>query len=141
MLKKIQELYEGYAAEFQQREQKRRVGAGLFGLTDGPRNYACHEQFSKDLEQLLREAEESAPPEQVEVILEYVYFAPKAREEKQDAVYWMLTAVHGMTEGLAGRLDPAVAARLLERYGEAYPRREQLPVQKKVVSALKKRKK
>lgn len=141
MLKKIQELYDGYAAEFQQREQKRRVGAGLFGLTDGPRSYACHEQFSKDLEQLLREAEESAPPEQVEEILEYVYFAPKAREEKQDAVYWMLTAVHGMTEGLAGRLDPAAAARLLERYGEAYPRREQLPVQKKVVSALKKRKK
>ena len=94
MVERIRALYEDYAAEFQSLEQKRRAGAGMFGLTDGPRNYA---------------------------------------------VYWMLGAVHGKTMGLISRLTPESAGRLLARYEGAYPRREQLPVQKKVAAALKKR--
>ena len=136
MLEQIRELYEGYFAEFQRLEQGRQAGAGMFGLTNGPRNYPCHEQFAKDLERLLRETEETLSPDQAEELLEYILFAPQSRE--RDAVYWMLTAVHGMTEGPAGRLDPAAAARLLERYEAVYPRRERLPVQMKAVSVLKK---
>ena len=136
MLEQVQELYEGYLAEFQRLEQGRQAGAGMFGLTNGPRNYPCHEQFAKDLERLLRETEETLSPDQAEELLEYILFAPQSRE--RDAVYWMLIAVHGMTEGPAGRLDPAAAARLLERYEAVYPRRERLPVQMKAVSVLKK---
>lgn len=139
MLEKIRELYERYEAEFQQLERKRRAGAGMFGLTNGPRNYACHEQFAKDLERLLKEAEGTVSPEQAEEILEYIYFTPGTREKRQDAVYWMLTAVHGMTEGLVSRMPSETAAGLLERYEAAYPRRERLPAQKKVAAALKKR--
>ena len=97
MVERIQELYREYAAEFQRQEDKRRAGAGMFGLTDGPRNYPCHERFARDLESLLKEAEKTAAPEQAEEILACVYFAPQARGARQDAVYWMLTAVHGMT--------------------------------------------
>ena len=136
MLEQIRELYEGYFAEFQRLEQGRQAGAGMFGLTNGPRNYPCHEQFAKDLERLLRETEETLSPDQAEELLEYILFAPQSRE--RDADYWMLIAVHGMTEGPAGRLDPAAAARLLERYEAVYPRRERLPVQMKAVSVLKK---
>ena len=77
--------------------------------------------------------------QQAEEILACVYFAPQARAERQDAVYWMLTAVHGMTVGLVSRLTPDAAGRLLARYQAAYPRREQLPAQRKAASALKKR--
>ena len=56
MVERIQELYREYAAEFQRQEEKRRVGAGMFGLADGPRNYPCHERFARDLESLLKEA-------------------------------------------------------------------------------------
>lgn len=139
MLEQIRELYEGYFAEFQRLEQGRQAGAGMFGLTNGPRNYPCHDQFAKDLERLLRETEETLSPDQAEELLEYILFAPQSRERERDAVYWMLIAVHGMTERPAGRLDPAAAARLLERYEAVYPRRERLPVQMKAVSALKKR--
>lgn len=139
MVERIRALYEDYAAEFQSLEQKRRAGAGMFGLTDGPRNYACHERFAENLEHLLKEAEETVPPEQAEEILEYVYLAYQARKERQDAVYWMLGAVHGKTTGLISRLTPESAGRLLARYEGAYPRREQLPVQKRVAAALKKR--
>lgn len=135
MLEQVQELYEGYLAEFQRLERKRRGGAGMFGLTNGPRNYACHEKFAYDLERLLKGA--ALPPEQAEEVVEYILFAHRGR--KQDAVCWMLTAVHGMTLGLIGQLDPAAAAGLAARYEREYPRREQLPAQKKVLAALKKR--
>ena len=79
MVERIQELYREYAAEFQRQEEKRRVGAGMFGLADGPRNYPCHERFARDLESLLKEAEKTAAPEQAEEILACVYFAPQAR--------------------------------------------------------------
>lgn len=141
MLKRIQEIRERYARyeeEFLQLERNRRAGAGAFGLSGGPRDYPCHEQFAGDMERLLKEASNAYPEEAAE-ILDYVWFAPLAREERQDAVYWMEIAVHGMTEGLAGRLSPSDAGRLLERYEAAYPRRDRLPVQKKVISALKKR--
>ena len=123
MVERIQELYREYAAEFQRQEEKRRVGAGMFGLADGPRNYPCHEQFARDLENLLKEAEKTAAPEQAEEILACVYFAPQA----------------GMTVGLVSRLTPDAAGRLLARYQATYPRREQLPAQRKAASALKKR--
>lgn len=138
LLEEICRLYEDYSAEFQQLEENRRLGAGAFGLSGGPRDYPCHQRFAGELERLLRRAE-SAPPEEADSILDYIWFAPQAREDRQDAVYWMLTAVHGMTAELAGRLSPRRAAQLLERYERRYPRRERLPVQKKVISALKKR--
>lgn len=139
MLEQIQKLYEEYFAEFQELERGRRLGAGVFGLGGGPRDYPCHGQFAKDLERLLKGTEETLSPDQAEEVLRYILFAPQSREQEHDAVYWMLIAVHGMTVGLAGRLEPAAAAGLLERYEALYPRRERLPVQAKVVSALKKR--
>ena len=136
MPEQVRELYEAYFAEFQELGQRRRLGAGVFGLGGGPRDYPCHGQFAKKLERLLKELEGTLSPEQAEEVVEYILFAHQTR--KRDAVYWMLIAVHGMTEGPAGRLDPAAAARLLERYEAVYPRRERLPVQMKAVSVLKK---
>lgn len=136
MFERIQELYEEYVAEFQELEQERRVGAGMFGLTNGPRNYPCHGQFSKDLERLLKEEAANAAAEEAEQVLEYVYLAPQGRK-KQDSVYWMMTAVHSLTEELILRLTPEAAGRLLGQYQDAYPRRTLLPAQKKILSALK----
>ena len=63
MLEKIQARYERYAEEFQLLEQNRRAGAGAFGLSGGPRDYPCHEQFAKDMERLLKEASNASPEE------------------------------------------------------------------------------
>lgn len=140
MLDRIRALYEDYTAEFQRLEEGRRVGAGMFGMTNGPRNYPCHERFGRELEGLLKEtASAGISQEEIGQILEYIYFAPQGRAERQDAVYWMLAAVHGMTLELIGQLAPEGAARLLARYEAAYPRRERLPAQKRAASALRKR--
>ena len=104
LLEEIRRLYEEYFAEFQQLEQNRRLGAGAFGLSGGPRDYPCHQRFAGDLERLLQRAE-NIPSDEAAHILDYIWFAPQAREDRQDAVYWMLTAVHGMTAELAGRLS------------------------------------
>ena len=137
MLDEVQALYAGYAAEFQEMENNRRGAAGAFGLGGGPRDYPCHQKFAKDLELLLQTAADGAP-EEAERILDYIYSAAQARPGRQDAVYWMLTAVHGLTEKLIPRLDASAARRLWERYETAYPRRTRLPAQKKVAAALKK---
>jgi hypothetical protein len=50
----------------------------------------------------------------------------------------MLNAVHGLTLGLAERLSPQDAEKLCKLYEKEIPRRKRLPVQKKVMSALKK---
>lgn len=137
MLEEIQALYRDYEAEFFRLEKNRRVGEGAFGLRGGPRDYPCHQQFARDLERLLKEAE--GFPDETEQILAHVFFAPLHRREGRDAVYWMLAAVHGLAEGLIPLLDSAAARRLLTRYEGAYPRRDRLPAQKKIVNALKKR--
>lgn len=137
MPEQVQELYEAYFAEFQELEQGRRLGAGAFGLGGGPRDYPCHGQFAKKLERLLKELEGTLSPEQAEEVVEYILFAHQTR--KRDAVYWMLTAVHGMAAGLIGKLNPAAAAGLSVRYEKAYPRRERLPAQMEALTALKKR--
>lgn len=138
MLDRIQGLYADYAAEFQRLEQNRRMGAGMFGLGGGPKDDPCHERFAKDLERLLREGADECP-EQAESVLEFIWFASPARPEGWDAVSWMWLAVHSMTVELVGHISPEAAGRLRERYENAYPRRERLPAQKKVISALKKR--
>lgn len=135
LLEEIRALYEGYDAEFYALEDQRRGTAGIFGLLGGPRDYPCHRRFSQELEGLLRQA----PPEEASPILDYIYFAPQARPGRRDAVYWMLMAVHGLTRDLIPRLPPEDARRLLERYEAAYPRRDRLPVQKTIISALKNR--
>ena len=112
MVERIQELYREYAAEFQRQEEKRRAGAGMFGLTDGPRNYPCHERFARDLESLLKEAEKTAVPEQAEEILACVYFAPQARvsqaKEEPDlyfcGVFGVFDAKSGKRRGISHKL-------------------------------------
>ena len=55
------------------------------------------------------------------------------------SVFWMLNAVHGLTADLIPLLDPDDATLLRGQYDRDFPRRERLPVQKKVYEALKKK--
>ena len=55
------------------------------------------------------------------------------------AAYWMLLASHVLALPLIELLSPPEARSLLEAYEAGYPRRDRLPAQKKVISALKKR--
>lgn len=132
----IQALYEAYIARAEQLERDRKPGDGLFGLSGGPKDDPCHDQFAADLEALLQEMLTQAPASaDVREALAYMYRMPLEHRAPL-TVYWMLQAVHGMTVELAGLLTAQDARALRDAYAKDYRRWERLPAQKKALAAL-----
>lgn len=133
----VRALYTDYQEQFRQQELARKPGEGVFGLGMGPRDYPCHSQFAQQLEQLLGEIAAQQPPSgDLLSLLDYIYRAPLELRPAQDAVYWMLLAAHSLTLGLISLLDAGDAKTLAANYNQAFPRRNRLPAQDKVLAAL-----
>lgn len=132
----IRALYGAYIAKAEQLERDKKPGEGLFGLSGGPKDHPCHEQFADDLKALLAQIAAQRPASaEVREMLSYIYAAPS--EHKQPlTVYWMLQAVHGLTVDLAALLAPQDAKALYDAYQKAYRRWERLPAQTKALAAL-----
>lgn len=137
MLEEIVSLYEAYAEEFYRLERKRRPLEGAFGFGGGPQSYPCHETFARDLEcRLNRFAAQSPSSDQVAPVLSYICLTAPNRWRAENAVYWMLLAVQGLTLELIPLLDGTDAEALYRAYQDMYPRRQRLPVQETVFAAL-----
>ncbi len=138
ILTELDRLYADYEEQFRQMERRRRPGEGMFGLGRGPGDHPCHGQFAQDMEELLQQYAAQGPsPEETAQALDYICFAPLSRRD--NAVYWMMVAVHAYTVPLAERLDPEDAAGLLRRYQTAFPKSGWLPAQIELGRTLKKR--
>jgi len=136
-LEEIASLYEAYLDEFRRLEQTRKPLEGCFGFGGGPQSYPCHEAFARDLERLLEHLTAQAPAsEQAGQMLNYLYFTAPARWQSETAPYWMMLAVQGFTTGLIQCLDAPTAEALYEEYRHFYPRCQRLPVQNKILDAL-----
>ena len=136
---RIRTLYETYIDTVETLERNRKPGEGLLGLKPGPADDPCHDRFVDDLTAALEEyAAEEPTSEETRSVLEYVFTVPLSHCEPKSA-YWMLAAVHGLTQPLIGRLSPADASALARLYAGSYRRWERLPAQKQALSALKKR--
>lgn len=134
---RLRTLYENYLALAEKLEQNKRAFAGFLGLVPGPGEDPGHDRFAQDLEQLLTGFSHAAPrPEEIRQVLDYVYAAPVEHPQPRSS-YWMLLAVHGLTLELIGGLNAADARELADWYEGAFPRRERVPVQNKVLKALK----
>ena len=132
----LRRLYEEYLSGARQAEAKLRPFDGFLGFGRKSSDDPCHGRFMKELETLLKSAaEEGIESAGLRAMLSYIYRAPRENPEPP-AAYWMLMAAHGLTPELAGRLCREDAEALWEEYRAAYPRRERLPAQKKVLSAL-----
>ena len=132
----VRALWEAYIAETEQLERDKKPGAGIFGLTPGPKDDPCHDRFLFQAQALLGRMEEASPPsEEVRETLEYIYRAPLDHPSPLTA-YWSLQAIHGATAPLAARLDPADAQALRDEYAKMYRRWERLPAMKEALSAL-----
>lgn len=139
MNSELEQLYEDYLDKVDYLERNRKLGEGIFGLKGGPADNPCHDRFAQDLNGFLTRFSESGPEtEDVLDVLRKIYFAPKQHVDLR-AAYWMLLAVQGMTLGLIDLLPQERAGELLKRYCKEYPRWERLPVQQKVIAALKKK--
>ena len=137
-LEKVEALYRAYVDEFHQSERNRKPLEGAFGFGGGPQSYPCHERFVQDLELLLRDFAAQAPDSsQVSQILNYICLTAPARWETGSAADWMLLAAHSLTLELIPLLSASDAGSLYAAYQAAYPRRRRLPVQNKLLAALK----
>ena len=140
MLEEVVSLYEAYLEEFRRLERERKPFEGAFGSGGGPRDYPCHEKFAQDLDRLLKGLEvREITSGQAGQVLRYICCTAPVRWESESAVYWMLLAAQGLTVGLIQRLDAEDARTLYGEYRQLYPRRRRLPVQGRVLSALKDR--
>lgn len=132
----IKTIYESYLETAEDLEKKRKPTDGLFGMGKKPSDDPCHEKFAEELEKALDEmAAEDISSEDAAQVLGYIYDMPLGHRE-YTSIFWMLVAVHGLTEKLIDKLSPDDAASLKKRYGSSYKRWERLPAQQKIYSAL-----
>ena len=132
----VRSLWEAYIAETERLERDKKPGAGILGLTPGPKDDPCHDRFLAQAQELLRHMREAAlPSDEVRQTLAYIYRAPLDHSEPLTA-YWSLQAIHGATAPLAALLSPADAKALRDEYAKMYRRWERLPAMKDALAAL-----
>lgn len=132
-MEQLEKLYGDYLDLVAQLYRDRKLLDGAFGLGGGPADNPCHEQLVRDVEQAMAAMTETQRQEAVE------YIFREALEHKNDpVVYYTLLAVHGVTIPYLSALPVEQARQLRAWYEKAYPRRERMPCQDKVLSALKK---
>lgn len=135
-LERVRALYEAYLAQAEKLERERKPFAGMFGISPGPADDPCHDRFAADLENLLRSCREAgSTPAEIREVLRYIYAAPTEHPQPRSS-YWMLLAVHGLTLDLIEGLIAADAKEMHDWYEAAFPRRERVPVQNRVLKAL-----
>lgn len=135
-IREIRRLYGEYISETERLEKDRKVTEGLMGIGRGLGTHPCHDRFSERLEQLLDSLAASAPSAPaVREVLAFMYDMP-LKNRGNTLAFWMLQAVHSLTERLIGFLTPEDAAVLSARYGEAYPKSVRMPAQNKIAALL-----
>ena len=138
-LAEIRQLYADYLEQVRQAELSRKPLEGYMGFGRRLGNDPCHGEFAKALEDLLGDIAGRWPDSgETRAMLEYIYRAPMEHREPL-AVYWMLIAVHGPTIQLLDRLNREDLLEIWTEYKKLYQRGDRLPVQKKVLAALRSR--
>ena len=131
----IQQRYEAYREEIAKVIANAKPGAGLFGIGISPKNDPCNDRFFTDIQNSLAGIAERAPSsDEAEEVMSYIYTAQESR--RQDFVFFVLSAIHGMTLPLVKYLTPEAAGRLADAYEENVKRVERMPVQQQLLKEL-----
>jgi len=134
----ITRIYEAYLEEFHRKMKSRKAFDGVLGFRGRPQDFPCHEQFMQNLGEALKNlASQNPEPALAADVLRYVYCTAPAQWESESTVYWMLLAAHSLTLDLIASLDVPGAQALFDAYQKQFPRRQRLPIQIKVLNALK----
>lgn len=136
ILPEIRQIYDDYRSDTINLDIKRKPMDGLLGFGSGPGLDACHDRFSQRLEKALDDFASGKPSsEETYAVLLFIFMAPT--EFRTRLGYWMLEAVHVMTDKLICFLSENDAAVLTQWYADNYPKSVRLPVQDKVFLHLK----
>ena len=132
----LRQIYADYLNELADFRAKLKPTDGLLGFGRGVKDAPCHAEFADRLESALATFANGVPSSaEVAEVLGFVYDAPQAHEETSSA-YFMLIAVHGLTEGLVRFVTPEDASALYARYVKQYPKHRRLPTQVRLVETL-----
>jgi hypothetical protein len=136
-MNELRRIYDEYLSDATRIASMYKPTDGLLGVGRGPGSDPCHDRFTERLERAVESIAASAPPSPVVAeALRFIYETP-LKYQGNSLVYWMLLAVHSLTEKLVVLLLPEDAAGLCARYNEVYPKSERLPAQKKILALLK----
>lgn len=132
-MEELEMLYGAYLDQVAQLYQNRKLWDGAFGLGGGPADNPCHEKLVHDVEGVLADLDPVWRPRAVEYVLR------QPLEHREDpVVYYTLMAAQGATIPYLSQLPVDQAKALRGWYEQAFPRRERMPCQNKVLAALKK---
>lgn len=132
-MEQLKTLYQEYVQQAAQPQNQKRPFQGAYGFMGGGMPNSFHQQFAQGVEQALAQVE----PEQRREAVAYILRQPLAYKNNP-TIYWMFVAVHGAVLPYLQALTSEQARDLQWWYERSYPRREQTPVQRRVVSALQK---
>lgn len=137
-IREIRRIYAEYLAETVRMEAEKKITDGLLGFGKGLGSAPTHDLFSDRLDQALVSLAANSPASQEALeVLRFIYDAPKTHQDNALA-YWMLMAVHALTDKLIVFLSQENAAALAAAYQDAFPRAERLPAQNKIAELLRK---
>ncbi len=132
----LRSICEEYLVQVDQLLKNAKPGDGLLGMGKAPQHDACHEAFDQRVEACLASAAGQGPSAaEAFSLAETLLFFEKQREVPPCAS-WMLVAVQRHCLPLVPFLSAQAAADLQARYSKAYPRQQQLPIQKALLKAL-----
>ncbi len=132
-MEELLRVYREYLEQAALPQNQKRPFQGAYGLIGGPSPNSFHQQFAQQVEAALAQMPETVRREAVE----YIFHQP-LEHKRNPTVYWMFVAVHGVVMPYLKDLTGEEARDLQWWYERSYPRREQTPIQRRVVALLKK---
>lgn len=132
----IQAIYDDYLRDTVHLEENRKPTDGLLGFGKRADSDPCHDRFAERLELALNTLASDVPSSETAcAVMNFIFRAPQAHKDNRQA-YWMLLAVHGLTDRLIHFLSKDDAAKLSAWYNDTYPKHTLLPVQKDLAAHL-----
>ncbi len=134
-LQQLEEIYQEYEEKLEEAEKGAGLLSGVFGMGNDPRRDACNQMFYDKLGSWAREFRGGQPGPQeaargVGFILEYPF------RHRESGTYWFAYAAQQHTMELIRLLEKQAAGALAERFARLYPKRERLPVQRRILEML-----
>ena len=132
----MENLRAQYLETVRELERNRKPMEGILGMKGGPADDPCHDRYAESLRTVLTEFAGTKPDsgDLCRVLAELCAVPPRNAPK---SAYWMLIAVHSFALELVGGLNGEDAGALRRSYTRDYPRWERLPVQEKLLTALK----
>lgn len=135
----LQCLYSDYLKEMKQLSAQRRLFEGILGFGKKPGKDICNRRFYDQVDQLVSGLADSYPDEvEAEAVVEtLLHSEERAKLSSNNDAKWMFIAIQGHALKLIPFLSPKAARELLTWYQKAYRPYQLMPVQRDVITALK----